>query len=203
MRILLDDRETGLHATTVREALEAASTEATRAGRMVIEVFVDGIAWSEDDIASASHIGRGAEEIRFSTAHPAELLRDTFVHAAEAILNAEEIQRSAAKLMQADRAREGFSKLLEALAIWGSVQTAVVRGLELGVVSRDEVRARGIDLDGALAGLDARLRALRDAMVSQDTTAVSDCLLYEFPATSRDFAKTLAALAEEAARRAA
>ena len=36
-------------------------------------------------------------------------------------------------------------------------------------------------------------RALRDAMQAQDTTAVSDCLMYEFPTTTRRFAETLAA----------
>lgn len=202
MRILLDDQETGLQAKTVREALEAAAAEAGRTGRMIIEVAVDGMTWAEEDIVSAEHSGREAGEIRCATAHPAELLRDTLAHAAEAVLNAEEIQRSSAKLMQGDRAREGFNKLLEALAVWGSVQTAVTRGLELGVLTREEIRSRGIDLDGALAGLDAQLRTLRDAMVAQDTTSVADCLLYEFPRTSKSFATVLVALAEEADRKA-
>jgi hypothetical protein len=79
------------------------------------------------------------------------------------------------------------------------VQTAVSRGLELGVLSRDEIKRKGIDLDGSIAALDTQLRALRDSMVAQDTTAISDCLLYEFPTTSKRFASTLAALAGELA----
>ena len=203
MRILLDDCETSLRADTVAGALTAASELVTGSGRLIVEVFVDGVAWTEEDLSTGDHTTRPAGEVRMTTAHPAELLRDTFAHAAEAVLNAEEIQRAAAKLMQANQVRSGFDRLLEALAIWGSVQTAVSRGLELGVVSRDEIRAKGIDLDGALTALDRQLRTLRDSMVAQDATAVSDCLLYEFPSTSKVFASTLAALANEAAAKAA
>jgi hypothetical protein len=203
MRILLDDRETTLRADTVGVALQEAATLAGQTGRMIVEIEVDGIAWCEEDLARPEHTARGATEVRLSTAHPAELLRDTFAHATEAVLNAEEIQRAAAKLMQSNREGEGLQKLLEALAVWGSVQTAVSRGLELGVLTRDDVRASGIDLDGAVAVLDAQLRALRTAMQSQDTTAVSDCLMYEFPATTKRFAETLAAMAGAVAKIAA
>jgi len=203
MRILLDDRETTLRADTVGVALQEAATLAGQTGRMIVEIEVDGIAWCEEDLARPEHTARGATEVRLSTAHPAELLRDTFAHATEAVLNAEEIQRAAAKLMQSNREGEGLQKLLEALAVWGSVQTAVSRGLELGVLTRDDVRAAGIDLDGAVAVLDAQLRALRTAMQSRDTTAVSDCLMYEFPATTKRFAETLAAMAGAVAKIAA
>lgn len=195
MRILLDDRETNLRADTVGIALQEAASLVERSGRMIVEVEVDGIAWGEEDLASPEYATRNATEIRLATAHPAELLRDTFAHATEAVLNADEIQRAAAKLMQSNRESEGMQRLLEALAIWGSVQTAVARGFELGVLSRDQAKARGIDLDGAIATLDRQLRTLRDAMQSQDTTAVSDCLMYEFPATTKRFAETLAAIA--------
>jgi hypothetical protein len=195
MRILLDDRETPLQADTIAVALREAAALVERDGRMIVEVEVDGVAWAEEDLASAEHTARSAAEIRLATAHPAELLRDTFMHATEAILNAEEIQRNAAKLLQANQQGEGLSRLLEALAIWGSVQTAVSRGLELGIVTREALKDRGVDLDGAVAALDGQLRSLRDAMQSQDPTAISDCLMYEFPPIARRFAETLASIA--------
>lgn len=202
MRILLDQHETNLKADTVGVALREAATLAERAGRMIVEIEVDGIAWCEEDLASPEHAGRCADEVRLVTAHPAELLRDTLVHATEAVLNADEIQRNAAKLLQSDRGTEGFHKLLEALAIWGSVQTAVSRGLTLGVVSREDLGREGIDLDGAIQALDTRLRALREAMKTDDPTAVSDCLLYEFPATAKRFAQVLASMAAAVSKRA-
>lgn len=200
MRILLDDHETTLRADTVGAALQEAASLVEKTGRMIVEVEVDGIAWGEEDLSSPEYARRGANEVRLSTAHPAELLRDTFAHAAEAVLNADNIQKSAAKLLQSNRETEGMQSLLEALAIWGSVQTAISRGLELGVIDREQVRAAGIDIDGAIGALDARLRALREAMKSSDVTAVSDCLMYEFPATTKLFAQTLASLAGEVAK---
>jgi hypothetical protein len=200
MRILLDDRETQLQAETVGAALQEAASLARQTGRMIVEVQVDGIEWCEEDLASPEYTTRGASEIRLSTAHPAELLRDTFTHAAEAVLNADRIQRDAAKLLQANRESEGMQSLLEALAIWASVQSALSRGLELGVLGRDQVRAAGIDVDSAIAELDRRLRSLREAMQSADITAISDCLMYEFPATTRIFAQMLASIASELAK---
>jgi hypothetical protein len=200
MRILLDDHHTTLHADTIAMALQEAAALAERSGRMIVEVEVDGIAWGEEDLACAEHVARSAQEVRFATAHPAELLRDTLAHATDAVLNAEEIQRNAARLLQANRDGEGLQGLLESLAIWGSVQTAVARGLELGIVTREGLRCDGIDLDGAIAALDRQLRALRDAMQSQDPTAVSDCLMYEFPQTAKRFAETLAAMTAAVAK---
>jgi len=199
MRIYLDDCQTNIDAKDVAEGLAAAARVVEGNGRMIVDVQVDGVAWSEEDLANGEFTARSAGELRLATAHPATLLRDTMMHAADAVLNAEEIQRNAAKLMQSDRFGEGLQSLLEALAVWGSVQTAVSRGLSLGIVSREALVRRGIDLDGAIVALDGRLRTLRDAMLAQDRTAISDCLMYEFPETSKRFATMLAALAQELA----
>jgi hypothetical protein len=196
MRILLDNHDTNLTADTVGAALREASVLAERAGRLIVEVSVDGVAWSEEDLASAELAARSAGELRCATVHPAELLRDTFANAADAVLNAESIQRGAAQLLQRGQSREAYDLLAEALAIWGSVQTAISQGLALGILSRESIAAGGIDLDGTVQSLDAQLRRLRDAMVAQDATAIADCLLYEFPSTGRAFAAMLADLAK-------
>ncbi len=200
MQIYLDDFQTSLKADSVGNALRAARTVVEKSGRMIVEVTVDGVSWGDEDLSNSEFVARSASEVRMLTAHPAELFRDTLLHAAEAVLNAEELQRSAATLMQSARGREGLDALLQALAVWGSVQSAVAQGLELGILSREEIRTRGIDLDGAIAALDAQLRGLRQAMIAQDSTSLSDCLLYEFPVTSKRFAAMLASLAKELAR---
>ncbi len=198
MRILLDNRETNLAADSVGAALAQASAVAEQAGRLIVEVSVDGISWTEEDLGRADLAARSAGEIHCATVHPAELLRDTFAHAADAVLNAEAMQRNAAQLLQGNRSREAYDHLLQALAVWGSVQTAVSRGLALGVLAREELAKSGLDLDGAVQALDTQLRRLRDAMVSRDETGIADCLLYEFPETSRRFAAMLATLARAA-----
>jgi hypothetical protein len=133
------------------------------------------------------------------SANPAELVRDTFSECARAVAGLDELQRDCAKLLQASRTKEGLDGLLEALAVWGAVQTGLSRGLGLGVLSAEDVAARGIDFDGAVKALDARLRSLRDAMASQDITALCDCLNYEFPPVVKTFVELLDALSREAA----
>ncbi|MDI9403636.1 MAG: hypothetical protein QM516_07165 [Limnohabitans sp.] len=200
MRIYLDDLETSLRATSVGGALQSAASVVEQAGRMIVEVSVDGVAWNEEDLATASYAERSAGEIRLVTAHPAELLRDTCMHAADAVLNADDMQRNAATLLQSNRTKEGLDALLQSLAVWGSVQTAVSRGLALGVLSRESLAAQSVDIEGAIQALDRQLRTVRDAMSNGDQTALADTLLYEFPQVAKQFATMLVSLANECAR---
>jgi len=203
MRIVLDDFETSLRADSIGAALDAAARTVGESGRLIVEVEVDGAAWSEEDLANPGLLVRGATELRLLTAHPAELVRDLLTHACEAIRDAARLHEQAATELQSARTADGMRSLLEALALWGSVQTAVSRGLELEVVPRAEILARGIDLDHAVAALDGRLRTLRDCMQRQDVAAIADVLLYEFPAASTSLLDALSALADEIGRRGA
>lgn len=198
MRILLDESETSLAAETVGDALQKAAALAGERGRMIVEVEVDGIRWSEEDLSTPETARRGAGELKLLTAHPAELLRETFEQSADAVVEVEEIQREAAKHLQAGRTKEGLNQLLEALAVWGAVQTGLSRGLNLGVLSHPALQARGIDVDGPVQALESKLRELREAIVAQDFTTLSDGLMYEFPAVAQRVAALLRSLAREA-----
>jgi hypothetical protein len=198
MRILLDETEAPIAAQTVGDALRQAADLAGRQGRMIVEVEVDGIRWSEEDLSTAQGSPRGASELKLHTAHPAELLHETFTHAADAIVDVEALQCEAAKHLQAGRTKEGLHGLLEALAVWGAVQTGFSHGLQLGVLSPEVLQARGIDVDGPTQALEAKLRDLRQSIVDQDFTTLSDCLLYELPPTAQRVAALLRALAREA-----
>jgi urease gamma subunit len=199
MRILLDQTVTNLAADSVADGLRKAAALASENGRLIVEVEVDGILWSEEDLAASDAAARSAGELKLQTAHAADLLVDTFVQAAEAVVGVEEIQCEAAKLMQANRTKDGLNQLLEALTVWGAVQTGLSRGLALGVLSRESLAAHGIDVEGPVATLEAKLRDLRQAIIDQDETAMSDCLLYEFPPVAKQIASMLRALAREAA----
>ncbi len=197
MRILLDETETSLDARSIAEALSHAAEEAARRGRMIVEVEVDGVRWSEEDLASADAVQRAAAELRLTSIHPAELLRETFVQAGAAVDEADAMQRESAEQLQAGKVGEAMANLSTALALWGSVQTALSRGLELKVLTHSG-SGGPIDLDGAVAALDAQLRSVRDAIGAQDLVALGDCLLYEFPPVSARFAAMLRALAARA-----
>ena len=198
MRILLDEAETTLAANTVGDALRQAAALAGERGRMIVEIEVDGIRWSEDDLSTPETAQRGAGELKLLTAHPAELLCETFDQSANAVAEIEEIQREAAKHFQGGRTKDGLNQLLESLALWGAVQTGLARGLNIGVLSQPALEARGIDVDGPVKVLESKLRELREAIIAQDFTALSDCLMYEFPAVAQRVAALLRSLAREA-----
>lgn len=198
MRILLDEAETPLAASTVGEALRQAAALVGERGRMIVEVEVDGIRWSEEDLSTPETAQRGAGELKLLTAHPGDLLAETFSQSADAVVEIEEVQCEAAKHFQAGRTKEGLHQLLESLAVWGAVQTGLSRGLNLGVLSHPALQARGIDVDGPVQALENKLRDLRQAIVDQDFTTLSDCLMYEFPAVAQRVAGLLRSLAREA-----
>ena len=198
MRILLDESETTLAASTVGDALRQAAALADERGRMIVEIEVDGIRWSEEDLSTPETTQRGAGELKLLTAHPAELLCETFDQSAYAVAEIEEIQREAAKHFQGGRTKDGLNQLLESLALWGAVQTGLARGLNIGVLSQPVLEARGIDVDGPVKVLESKLRELREAIIAQDFTALSDCLMYEFPAVAQSVAALLRSLAREA-----
>ena len=50
MRILLDENPCDIQANSIGEAIAAAADAAERAGRLVVEVRVDGAMFSEDDL---------------------------------------------------------------------------------------------------------------------------------------------------------
>ncbi len=196
MRVFLDELDTGLSPANIADALAEAARLAEASERLVIDVSIDGVHWEEEDFDSPTLTARGASEVRLVTACRKELLRDIFLHAAEAVLNADEQQRAAAKLLQEDRAKDAYPALLEALNTWSQVQSAMAQGLSLGIVTRERAQAEGHSIDTAIQSLDAHLQTLKLAMSRQDHVAVSDCLLYEFPQTTRIFATMLAAFAK-------
>jgi hypothetical protein len=110
----------------------------------------------------------------------------------------DELQRESAHALQSGANKLGYDKLLEALSVWAAVQTALSRGLSMGVVSPESIASSGIDFDAAVKALDARLRALKQAMSAQDVVALCDELLYEFPPVIQTFVDLLRVLARAA-----
>ncbi|MBL9150352.1 MAG: hypothetical protein JNM94_16815 [Phycisphaerae bacterium] len=195
MRILVDDRECPSPASTVGQALNAAAQIAEASGRSVVDVYVDGEAWGDPELSDAARLAFEAGEVRCVTAHPGELLRETFLHAAEALIEAERLLREAAKQLQADDAKGGMSTLLEGLSVWMSIQRAAAHGTQFGGIDPKSVRTAEGSLDDAAHAVNRLLVQLRDAIQANDTVAASDCLLYEFPPVTRRWASILAELA--------
>lgn len=193
MQILLDDIPCDFEAHTVGEAIDGAAAIARGAGRMVVDVAVDGAPWTETDLTPSRLTTTTAEVVHLTSVEPVAMVGQILEEASEALTEADRLQREAAELLQSDRRVVSMDTLDEAIAIWQSVQEAIVKGAHLV----------GLDLDAldmptpvrtSCDGLIERLTSLRRALADHDDVAVSDTLLYEFPAVVEEWRAILARL---------
>ena len=181
MRILLDENPCEIPAGTVGEAIAIAAEAAEKAGRLVVEVRVDGATLTDEELQTTTRLQDAAEEVQMLTTTMEALLRDTFLQAAETLTAAEREQRLAAEAMQGGRAAEGMASLMQSLEGWSGIRDAVVQGLSLAEIPTEDVEFDGVRLADAIVDLQKRLGRLKDAMVAEDVSATCDCLLYELP----------------------
>jgi hypothetical protein len=193
MRVLLDDMPCDVNATTVGEALDAAAALAEQRGRLIVDVAVDGTSWTESDLASSNISVAGAEIVRFTSAAPKELVRQTFADAADALTDADALQRETAHLLQADQRVVSLDKLNEAISIWLQVQEAIVKGSQLVGLKLDET-ALPRPIGESIRLLNTQLEAVHTALAQEDVIALADTLLYEFPEVVEEWRCILAVL---------
>lgn len=195
MRILLDSQPCPVDAASLGEAIMVANEIAEEQGRLVVEVLVDGMLVSDQELQEQTLLESTPESVELKTTTAMALLSETFASAAEAILEAEKIQGDAARLLQGGDTIEGMKLLSIALGTWMEVNEAVVKGLLLAGEDPETLEIDHIRLADASAALQARLTELREAISTEDSSAICDCLLYEFPEVSETWATLLGGLA--------
>ena len=193
MRVLLDENTCDVSADTVSQAIAAAAALAEARGRMIVEVLVDGRAWTGEALDRLDD-SVSADELRLTSADTKQLICDTFADAAVALTDAERLQQSAAELLQADRAQAAMEKLHEALSIWSSVQQAVTMGVELAEIDLDQAGVASADASSsakpsgnAIDALNQQLQIVHQALESKDTVALADALMYQLPDVVRQW----------------
>lgn len=199
MQILIDDLPCDMAANTVGEAIEGAADLARDRGRLIVDVTVDGARWTEADLASTRRHAQTAQVVRFSSAEPVELVRDTFEGAVDALAEADELQREAAELLQSDKGAVAMDKLGEAISIWLCVQEAIVSGTQLVGLDLETVTIGGKPLPEAIRRLTDRLNAVRRGLKEGNEIELADTLLYEFPPIVEEWSRLLTELQERIA----
>ena len=194
MRILLDDTPCDLKAKTVGEAIDAAAEVARRLGRLIIEVTVDDTLWAEVELSSPKHLEASAEVVRLTSAEPRKLVNEAFADAADALADADELQKEAARLVQSDQYTVSMDKLNDALSIWLSVQEAIVKGSRIVGIDLDEVVVGERSINASISRLNEWLLVIRNALTDSDQIALADTLLYELPEVVGEWRSILAHL---------
>lgn len=191
MRILLDDQPYDIQADSVTAAVARAAALAQQNGRLIVEVIVNGRTWNSDDLDKLDQQPITADEIRLTTADPAALICQTLDDAADALVDAERLQKQSAEMIQAGQTAPGMTMLNQAFAVWSSVQQAVTMSCELAGLDLDKFRIEsnhpGESARVILHNLNNHLRHVRDALANRDEVALTDVLLYELPAAVRSW----------------
>ena len=126
-------------------------------------------------------------------------MRHTFAAAADALTEADELQREAAELLQSDKGTVAMDKLGEALSIWLCVQEAIVGGTQLLGLDLETLTVGGKPLPDAIRRLTDRLNAVRLGLKESNAIELADTLLYEFPPIVEEWRRLLSELQERIA----
>jgi len=179
MDIYLDNAPLDVPVGPLGRMLDSARSTLPEAGRMIVEVRLDGEALSSEQLEQQATVEPTAEEVQFITAAPAQLAREALHEVADALNRAVEQQQQAAEALQQDRTQEAMDPLREVIRIWSQTQQAVVQSAALLGVDLD---AMSLDADtppDLIAATGEHLRAVRDQMQQQDWLALADTLGYD------------------------
>jgi hypothetical protein len=192
MRVLLDDSPCDVEARYAGEAIAAAAAMADRVGRLVVDVMVDGLAWSPERLEGLGTDRTLAQEVRLVTSSARDLARAALADASEALSSADELQREAAELLEAGRQPAAMQRLGEAITIWTRVQRAVALSVEVMSLEFGAMEVEGVPAAELIQSLGQRLRLLRSALAADDHVGLADTLLYELPEVVQSWRDLLA-----------
>ena len=194
MRVLLDDQPCDVDGDSVAAALDQLAADVEASGRLIVEVVVDGTAWTQQQLSSETNLATSPDEIRLISAPRNELIRQVLSDATgelEVIQN--DTQRAAESLERGDRA-DAMQSLIQSFERWQLVHQAAALCFQTA-----DVTLAGLDVDGTpaaehSANLAERLGTVRDALTAGDDVELSDILQYELPEVITGWRSVLNAL---------
>lgn len=196
MRVTLDDRPLP-DQPTLAAALKLATEHAQKAGRIVVEAYLDGAA-VPDSVLASPLLAPGGSDLRLVSVNPKTLVRVTLADAADALDAAAEDQRHSAELIQSGKLDESLRPLSTAIQTWQAVRDAVEKGAQVLELPLDTIAAPGADaatLPALIADLTARLEEVRRALAAQDWSGLADVLAYDLADQAERWKALLSSLA--------
>lgn len=182
MAIYLDEQELTLEATSVKDVIQAANAQAMAAGRIVVEISLDGQVIPADQLQAKQEdaLPEGAE-IRLISALPSELAIDTLNQCTLALDEARKITADAAELLQQDKSTQAIEEIAKTVGIWQQVQAVVSQSTQLTGIDLNTRKLDGEPINDIIQQHVTHLTELRDLLQSKDTLGLADVLTYEWP----------------------
>jgi hypothetical protein len=186
MRVLLDDAPLSIDRPTLACALETGIGHAQQAGRVVIEIKLNGVALTDDQLAAPSDEESPGAEVTMTTAEPVALVRETLIDGRDALAEAIALQKASAEMLHAGQTKDALKAVGETLGLWQAVQQVVQQTTKVvGATPQTltlEPPAAGeapVPLATRVEELAATLIEIRDAMREGDTARLADALEYD------------------------
>ncbi len=159
-------------------ALVAARDAAQQAGRVIIEVKLDGLPVADAQLEDPSEQPLSAARLDFVTTDPRALVRTTLLDVADALALTRDQQLKAAEALQAGEFKDAFAQLNEVVNIWSHVRRVISEGPALLGLSVDQIDQKhsSTNLSQGIDRLNAALTELRTSLQSQDWSTLADLL---------------------------
>lgn len=181
MPIYLDGQRTELTGQTLADLIDAAQRRVAGAGRIIVEVIVNGETLGQDQIESSSGNPVLGSEVRLESADPRELAGTTLEQVRIGLTDAREAQAEAASLFQQDQPSDAMQQVSRAISVWQQTQQAVLQSTMLLGINLDQKTFEQQPVIKMTDSLLAQLRTLRDLIAAGDTVGLADTLAYEWP----------------------
>lgn len=195
MRAFLDDAPIQADRPTLAAALASGVELAEAAGRIIVEVKLDGRDVPGDALERPSDDDVGNAEVRLVSADPRELASQALVDAVEQLDRTRKRQAECAECMQGGKLGDAMSLLSDCLGDWDTV-----RGVVQSVAQLLPVAPPGIERTAD--GLARRLEELKSALAGQDWATLADLLTYDLDEQAASWTRLIVEMREGVERQA-
>lgn len=189
MNAYLDDQPIALERDSLACAIRTARQAAERAGRIIVEVLVNEIPVTGEELDQASEKSLGGASVRMISADPVELVATSADAGVAALDNLSELQASAAGAFRIGRIAEAVEELDQVVGLWQSLTDLASRAAAItGEASHSN------QVNSMLNELAPCLNEFRSALANEDWSALADLLEYDLARHAGDWRKLLRSL---------
>ena len=199
MKLVMDGKTISDDLAGIASAVDLARSKAAELGRLIIEINADGSP-ADELLDTLPDDSAGVTELGVVTADKGAFLSETLHDAKDALAQTVFAQHQAVKRLDLSEIQGGMAELRDVLEGWQAVRTIVEQASILM-----ETDLQTLDLDGTPAvetvvGLAGELSELRDAVSTEDWSALGDLLGFDLEKRAESWNLLLNSLIGEANR---
>lgn len=181
MPIYLDGQPAEISGETLGAIMDAAQQRLTPAGRLLVEVKLDGRAILGEELDQQRAVPVEGVRVELESADPRQLAQTTLQQVRQGLQAARQDQIDAAGFFQQDQPAEAMQRVSRAIEAWQQAQQAVLHTTMLIGIKLDQKVFEDRPIVEVTDSLLTQLRSLRDLITAGDTVGLADSLAYEWP----------------------